>query len=105
MTHLKPGVIVSGITAAGLEIVIAAAIVYTRAGQRFTVTSLLDGRHMKNSKHYEGRAADFRTHDLRGITPQEIANRIKAELGHGYDVLVEGLGTPNEHIHVEHDPK
>lgn len=69
-----------------------------------TVTSINDGRHMQRSKHYEGAAFDLRTkgtgegaslaHEIRGLLRPL-----------GFDVLFEGEGSENEHIHVEWDPR
>jgi hypothetical protein len=30
---------------------------------------------------------------------------VKGSLGIHFDVVLEGIGTPNEHLHVEYDPK
>jgi hypothetical protein len=70
-----------------------------------TVTSLLDGRHMTGSKHPKGEAVDIRTHGLGTDLPPVLVQKIKTILGPGYDVILENRGTPNEHIHVEWDPK
>jgi hypothetical protein len=75
-----------------------------------TVTALLDGQHKVNSLHYCGRAADLRTHDLPpghhiGDVAAELRRRLNGDDFVGeWDVVIEGTGTPNEHIHVEHDP-
>ena len=74
--------------------------VYIHAGQGFTVTSLNDSKHSFKSLHYSGCAADLRTRDLKGITPEEMKVRLKDALGKDFDVVVE-----SDHIHVEYDPK
>lgn len=68
------------------------------------VTSGNDSAHMKGSKHYEDAALDFRTHHLTDEQKQGLKAVVKARLGSAYDVILESLGTPNEHLHVEHDP-
>ncbi len=103
--HLKPGVKPIGLRPELLLGIMVAREVYMAAGQRFTITSLNDGDHSDHSLHYEGMAVDIRTKDLHGITMGEIAMRIRERLGGDYDVVAEGAGTVNEHIHLEFDPK
>ena len=68
------------------------------------ITAGMDGTHSPNSLHYALRAIDVRTHNL---TPAQVA-KLLAELGTEFsgnaDVIWEGRGTPNEHVHVEWDP-
>ena len=90
-----------------LEIgLIIANDVYAAHGVNMTVTSLNDGRHSRKSKHYRGDGGDLRTHDLPDdVKPQSVADEIAKNVGPQYDVLLEGEGTANEHIHLEFDPK
>ena len=74
------------------------------AGASCTITSANDSKHSANSWHYKGRALDFRTHDFQSDKHQ-LLHELKEALGPQFDVLLEGEGTPNEHIHVEYDPK
>jgi hypothetical protein len=67
------------------------------------VTSLNDGRHGVNSWHFKGRAVDLRVHNVGN--PEELFEIIRDELGDDFDVLLEGEGLPNAHIHIEYDPK
>lgn len=69
-----------------------------------TITSANDSKHSDGSLHYYGRALDFRTHDFSGDKAL-LRAKIKEALGNDFDVVLEGLGTPNEHIHLEHDPR
>ena len=69
-----------------------------------TITSANDSKHGDGSLHYYGRALDFRTHDFTG-DKAELRAKVKDALGNDFDVVLEGVGTPNEHLHVEHDPK
>lgn len=69
------------------------------------ITSGIDGKHMPNSYHYSLRALDVRTKTFPSLTAkQEFMTLLKEELGKEYDVLLEGLNRPHEHIHVEFDP-
>ena len=69
-----------------------------------TVTSANDGKHSDNSLHYAGKALDFRTHDFIG-DKQNLLGVLRESLGSEFDVLLEAEGTPNEHVHLEWDPK
>ena len=64
------------------------------------ITSCLDGKHSKNSLHYNGNAIDLRTVDMGIGKALEIVNALKAELGSHYDIVLE-----SDHIHLEYDPK
>jgi hypothetical protein len=74
--------------------------------RRVVITSGNDGKHMKGSKHYTYAALDFRTKNFPTLeSKRAFLWKLQAELGPDYDVLLEGLGTDNEHIHAEWDPK
>lgn len=69
------------------------------------VTSGSDGQHMLGSLHYLGRALDFRTHHAAGIMGglfQMINNTLHPL---GFDCVWESVGKPEEHLHVEYQPK
>lgn len=97
----KKGVLVKDVKTEVFHIISVVATVYQLYGLfSLVVTSISDGKHKPNSKHYEGYAADFR---IWGISPaklQKIAADIQARLGKDYDVVVEAT-----HIHIEYDPK
>lgn len=66
----------------------------------------MDGVHSANSLHYALRAVDVRTHNFPDVqSKHEFILSLQAELGKDYDLVLEDLGTPNEHLHVEFDPK
>lgn len=69
-----------------------------------TVTSANDSKHSEKSLHYGGLALDFRTHDFKA-DKQELLRELRDALGPEFDVLLEAEGTPNEHVHLEYDPK
>lgn len=68
------------------------------------ITSIEDGQHMAGSKHYQGLAFDIRLNDV--IFDHE---RLRAEVqllcGLAFDVVHENHGQPDDHLHVEYDPK
>lgn len=91
------------------QMVLAATVIdgiCTRRWIECVITSANDSKHGDNSWHYKGRALDFRTHfeELNG-QEQSFRDEVKVALGDEFDVVLEGVGTPNEHLHVEWDPK
>ena len=59
------------------------------------ITSMRDGIHMKNSKHYEGKAIDIRNKDLTIDEKNKITSILKLVFKE-CDVIEE-----KDHIHVE----
>ena len=104
---LKPGVSTRGISN---ELLIALTVcneVYAVHDTNMVITSMNDGTHSLQSKHYRGDAADLRTRNLpQNVDPQDVVREIKERLNsRDYDVIFESADTPNEHIHIEYDPK
>lgn len=95
----------SGIKIAGLQpelilgLIVADGIAQRDFGKELTITSIIDGVHMKGSKHYLGQAADFRTYDMQPGTVPLMVTRLKAALDQWYDIVLE-----SDHIHFEYDP-
>lgn len=95
----------TGIKIAGLQpelilgLFIADGISQKEFGRELTVTSIIDGVHMKGSKHYLGMAADFRTYDMQVGAAPALVTRLKECLDSWYDIVLE-----SDHIHFEYDP-
>lgn len=70
------------------------------AGKEAVVTSILDGKHKKGSKHYTGNAFDLRIYIYTKEQLNDLIDLLKTTLGPNYDVVLE-----NDHIHIEFDPK
>jgi hypothetical protein len=69
------------------------------------ITSGIDGHHSTRSLHYALRALDVRSHNFPSLTAKrEFEGRLRLVFGPEYDILLEGLGTPHEHFHIEWDP-
>jgi hypothetical protein len=103
--QLKPGVRVVGVKP---EIVLAMSVadsVFRSIAVEMVVTACIDGQHKAGSLHYPGLAFDARSHDLEPALRQKVRDGIAAALGPDFDVLFEDPGTPNEHLHVEFQPK
>ena len=104
--RLKPTV---KLTDLAPQLALAALIVdsiYRERGVECVITSANDSKHGANSWHYKGRALDFRCKqaELDG-QEQSLRDEIKAALGDEFDVVLEAVGTENEHVHLEYDPK
>ena len=100
--RLKQGVKLEGIKP---ETVLAAYVVdeiYRDHGrpEGVTITSICDGKHSPNSKHYDGHAIDTRTRYFNRSKQKELTQDIAQALGDEFDVILE-----RDHIHIEHDPK
>jgi len=63
-------------------------------GQELVITSGVDGKHSKNSRHPIGYAVDIRTRDM--TDPQRCTFAIKEVLGGEYVALFE-----HDHIHIQ----
>lgn len=100
---IKPGVVLSTEPEV-LAMREAVQRVWTMHGFEGTITSSMDGQHMHNSKHYYGLAEDYRTHDLPDRCKHAMFDEVREILGVDYQVIFEGEGTPNEHLHIEYDP-
>ena len=68
------------------------------------VTAAADGSHKVDSFHYRGLALDFRIKHVPVEHRPALVKRIKGAIPQ-CDVLWEGVGTEQEHLHVEWDPK
>lgn len=69
------------------------------------ITSVVDGVHMTGSLHYDGQAIDYRSKNIPTTElKQAILRECREVLGENYDFILESLGKPNEHFHLEFDP-
>lgn len=70
------------------------------------ITAGTNGQHMKNSLHYKSAAVDVRSKNFPSKASSDaFLAKMKAAFGPKYDILYEDAGTPNEHFHIEFDPK
>lgn len=89
-------------------VIIAAAVINaanTLDLSDMLITSGNDGIHMSHSKHYTDAALDFRTKHLAPEAKHLLLSTAKFRLGRDYDLVLEDENGPNEHLHVEYDPK
>jgi hypothetical protein len=66
------------------------------------ITSINDGVHSTNSRHYKNEAIDLRS---KNFLTREMKRKFRSEfelyLGPKFRVLLENLGTENEHFHIQ----
>lgn len=101
MIRLKEGVSLRKLTPQGCLLAVVMDQTYQANGVPVCViTSGDDGAHKRQSKHYEGKALDFRTRDFTAAKADKIRAEAQAALGPDFDIIVE-----SDHIHAEYDPK
>lgn len=89
-----------------LAAVVIEGIYRNEAGVECWITSANDRQHSAGSLHYKGQALDFRMHNVSGNRRQAVVAKIRASLSDAdFDILWEDVGTPNEHLHIEYQPK
>ena len=71
----------------------------------FVITSANDSNHSRTSLHWDGKAIDIRSKNLTGKRKLEVLRDVRRSLGADFDFILEGTGTPNEHFHLEWQPK
>lgn len=108
MAKFKDGVVIdfADLRPTTLRMLRVAELVFASHGYETIVTSARDSEHSATSLHYSGDALDFRTRHIPTLeVKQAVTVDLRQRLGRDYDVILESTGTPNEHIHVEYDPK
>lgn len=73
--------------------------------EQTVITSANDGRHSRTSLHYVGHAVDIRTKNVNRLRLETCIHKLREALGADYDVVMEDVNGPNEHCHVEWQPK
>lgn len=100
--RFKTGVKIKDVKAEMLFAAMVADEIWREFGQPegVTITSVTDGKHSKNSLHYEGLAIDLRTRYFNGAQKKRITELLRQRLTDEFDVVLE-----RTHIHVEHDTR
>lgn len=88
-----------------LAIQICHSILSQEKGNKDTViTSANDGKHSFASLHYSGCAVDLRS-NWYDNSDTKLTDKMKNALGNDFDIILENFDTPNEHWHIEWQPK
>lgn len=103
--RLKPTTRLLGLKPEMVVALLVAESVYHARGLDCVITSGIDGEHLRASKHYAGLAVDLRVHHVPVADRDALVADLRDALGPDYDVVWEAYGTPNEHVHLEHEPK
>lgn len=69
------------------------------------ITSIEDGDHLPNSKHYQGLAVDIRLNNIAPGLHDRLRTEVARLAGPAFDVIHEYHGTDRDHLHIEFDPK
>jgi hypothetical protein len=111
MLRIKPGVKLHDLSPQILFALIVAEGTYAKLGVDCVVTSCNDSgpSHRTHSLHAVGHACDLRVHnlDMQSDELEDFALDILEALGGPvgqFDVVLEGVGTPSAHIHIEYQP-
>jgi conjugal transfer mating pair stabilization protein TraG len=104
---LKPGASLEGVKPEVLEVLPGLEEIFSRYKASLVVTAGTDGKHMKGSLHYVGRALDLRIKRVQMFRRQALCDELRRFLGKGWDVVLEqSKGNPaNDHVHIELDLK
>ena len=96
--RLKHGVRLLGVKPEMVVALLVADTMYKKAGSEMWVTSLVDGKHSRTSRHYLGYAGDLRTRNLRNI--HKMLRDLQEALPE-FVIIFENEGTPNQHFHMQ----
>ena len=72
--------------------------VFDHHGYDCIITSISEGKHSKNSRHYIGYAFDLRRRHLPYGLAETIEDDLQAELGEEYKVILE-----DTHFHIQYN--
>lgn len=106
MIIVKPGVIFKNLRPEIYKLFGLLDNTWAAYGATCVITSGNDGVHKIGSFHYKDLAIDLRSKNLPSDRIKEgVLGKLRHKLGKNYDVFWEYPGQPNEHFHIEYDPK
>lgn len=97
--EVKPKVSLKGLNQKMHPTLNKAGKIWQKYGKTLVVTSTVEGRHCKGSKHYSGLALDLRTKYFKKKIQAQVSDELSDSLGQDFQVLLE-----KDHIHVEYHP-
>lgn len=70
--------------------------------ENLVITSINDGKHQDDSRHYKNEAVDIRSKSFASREDKRIFRyELELFLGSFFRVLLENEGTENEHFHIQ----
>ena len=103
---LKSCVRLHGISPEILVAYIEAQPIFKKYDYPCIMTSCKDGKHSNTSLHYVGDAIDLRSKHIPAMSTKRLIIKEMIEaLGDEFDIMLEDIGEPREHIHIEFQPK
>jgi len=103
MIYIKPGVVFKEFNPYFFEFILALEACSKRFSCPYRVTSANDGKHRKNSYHYRNTAWDIGLHEFSPGHWYVLQAALITHLPPYFDILIEGIGTENLHLHAEAD--
>jgi hypothetical protein len=97
--QVKPRVILRGLNKKMFPVFLKAPDIWRKYGKNLVITSGLEGKHCKDSRHFVGMALDLRSLNLDRNARTQVRNELAGALGREYRIFME-----NDHIHVEYNP-
>jgi hypothetical protein len=96
----------------GLALMFYVVELYHREGNKdiqpknLVITSINDGKHLPNSRHYKDEAFDMRSKNFSSnkkkmLYKEAIQNQLNVDGDNKFTVLLENIGTENEHFHFQ----
>ena len=83
------------------SLIILNALMELSKSYAIVITSANDAKHLSNSKHYTDQAFDIRSKIFTKQKKAQFVKDLQVLLGPKFTVLLESIGTDNEHFHVQ----
>lgn len=105
--RVKTNVPISGLQREMLYAIDVARAIWQEMGpgNLYVTSCRYRDKHGTGSHHYKGLAIDLRSKNLENRHKRVALVELKKRLGPEYQVILESMGTDNEHFHIEYDPQ
>lgn len=106
MIYIKPGAKLNGLRPEIQEGRAICVEVFREHKLDFIITEGTGSKHGRASLHYVGLAIDIRSKHIGSrALKYKILEECRRRLGEQFDIILEAEGRPNEHYHLEYQPK
>ena len=96
--QLKKGVLISGLKPEILIGIMIIEQIFINYQVSMVITSITDGKHKINSKHYSGQAVDIRSRHIEKSKQQLILISLQSALTSEFTCILE-----SDHYHIQYD--